>query len=72
LAEYIKVTLEHHINRRYHAIKHGPGRRPAAVSYGNFNLRYRDPQLGGRRVRVTLDVSGLAEALETRGKRKWS
>ena len=49
MAEHIKVTLEHHLNRRYHAIKHGAGRRPAAVTYGKFNLRYRDPMLDGKR-----------------------
>jgi hypothetical protein len=70
LAEHIKVTLEHHFNRRYHSIKQGPGRRPSAVAYGNFNLRYRDPQLGGKRVRVTLDVSGLTAALEARRKKE--
>ena len=34
MAKHIKVSLEHHLNRRYHAIKHGAGRRPAAVTYG--------------------------------------
>jgi hypothetical protein len=47
MAEHIKVTLEHHLNRRYHAIRYGAGRRPAAVIYGKFNLRYRDPMLDG-------------------------
>jgi len=47
-------------------MKHGPGRRPAAVTDGNFNLRYRNPHLGGKRVRVTLEVSGLSAALEAR------
>ncbi len=52
MAEHIKVTLEHHVNRRNHAIKHGAGRRPTAVTYGKFNLRFRDPKLDGKGVRV--------------------
>jgi hypothetical protein len=59
MAKHIKVTLEHRVNRRYHAIKHGAGRRPSAVTYGKFNLRYRDPKQGGKRVRVLLDVKDL-------------
>jgi len=39
MAEHIKVTLEHHLSRRYHPIKQGAGRRPAAVTYGKLNLR---------------------------------
>ena len=70
MAEHIKVTLEHHLNRRYHAIKHGAGRRPAAVTYGKFNLRYRDPMLDGKRMRVTLNVIGLIAALEARRKKE--
>jgi hypothetical protein len=69
LVEHIRVRLEHHIKKHYHAIKYGPGRRSAAGTYGKFNLRHRDPQLGGKRVRVTLDVSGLTAALEARGKK---
>jgi len=66
MAEHIKVTLEHHLSRRYHAIKQGAGRRPAAVTYGKFNLRYCDPKLGGKRVRVPLDGKDLTAALEAR------
>jgi hypothetical protein len=65
MAKNIKVTLEHHRNRRYHAIKHGAGRRPA-ITYGTFNLRYRDPQLGGKRVRVPLGIRDLTAALAAR------
>jgi hypothetical protein len=70
MAKHIKVTLEHHLGRRYHAIKHGAGRRPTAVTYGKFNLRYRDPKQGGKRVRVLLDVKDLPAALEARRKKE--
>jgi formate dehydrogenase major subunit len=62
MAEHIKVTLEHHVNRRYHAIKHGAGRRPA-VTYGNFNLRYRDPKLDGK----LINLEGDSEHIINRG-----
>jgi integrase len=71
MAEHIKVTLEHHVNRRYHAIKHGAGRRPATVTYGNFNLRYRDPKLDRKRVRMSLDVRDLTSALEARREKEF-
>jgi hypothetical protein len=70
MASHLKVTLEHHLDRRFHVIKHGAGRRPAAVRYANFNLRYRDPKLGGKRVRVSLDVRDLTAALEARQKKE--
>jgi hypothetical protein len=66
MASHIKVTLEHHVSKRYYAIRHGAGRRPAAVTYGKFNLRYRDPNLDGKRVRVSLDVRDMTAALDAR------
>jgi hypothetical protein len=69
MAGYIKVTLEHHLNRRYHAIKHAAGRRPA-LTFGRFNLRYREPKLGGRRIRVPLAAGDLNAALEARRKKE--
>jgi integrase len=65
MASRIKVTLEHHLNRRYHVIPHGPGRRPV-ISYGSFNLRYRDPQRLGKRTRLPLEANNVTAALDAR------
>jgi hypothetical protein len=51
MAEHIKVTLEHDLNGRYHAIKHGTGRRPAAVSYGKFRTHSRRIECGHSAIR---------------------
>ena len=70
MAQHITVTLEHHLNRRYHTVNCGPGRRPSSVTYGKFNLRYRDPQRDGERVRVPLDTRDLSEAIEARRRKE--
>lgn len=70
MAQHITVTLEHHLNRRYHTVNCGPGRRPAAVTYGRFNLRFRDPLQNGKRVRVPLDASDLSEAITARRRKE--
>lgn len=54
MAKHIKVSLEHHLNRRYHVISHGRGRRPEIV-YGKFNLRFRQE---GKRVRLPPSIQG--------------
>lgn len=64
----LKVALEHHIQKRYHTISHGPGRR-AAASYGRFGLRY-SPERGAPRLRVPLDTHDLAEALRLRSEKE--
>jgi len=66
MAQHITVTLEHHLNRRYHTVNCGPGRRPSSVTYGKFNLRYRDPQRDGERARLPLDTRDLSEAIAAR------
>jgi len=70
MAQHITVTLEHHLNRRYHTVNCGPGRRPAAVTYGRFSLRFRDPLQSGKRVRVPLDASDLSEAITARRRKE--
>jgi len=63
MAHRVKVTLEHHLNRRYHAVNHGRGRRPADTKYGKFNLRFRHE---GKRIRLPLEATDLSAALQAR------
>jgi hypothetical protein len=70
MAQHITVTLEHHLNRRYRAVNCGPGRRPSSMTYGKFNLRFRDPQHNGKRIRVPLDTRDLGEAIAARRKKE--
>jgi len=70
MAQHITVTLEHHLNRRYHTVNCGPGRRPSSVTYGKFNLRHRDPQQAGKRVRVPLKTRDLGEAIAERSRKE--
>ena len=62
MAKHLKVSLEHHLNRRYHVISHGRGRRPEIV-YGRFNLRFRQE---GKRIRLPLESVDLTAALKAR------
>jgi hypothetical protein len=62
MAKHIKVSLEHHLNRRYHVISHGRGRRPE-ITYGKFDLRYRGD---GKHIRLPLESVDLTAALKAR------
>jgi len=70
MAQHITVTLEHHLNRRYHTVNCGPGRRPSSVTYGRFNLRFCGPLHNGKRVRVPLDTRDLGEAVAARRRKE--
>jgi hypothetical protein len=61
---HLNVALEHHLSQRYHAISHGPGRRPA-TTFGKFNLRY-SPERGTLRIRQPLATKDITEALKPR------
>jgi hypothetical protein len=52
MARYIKVSLEHHQQRRYQIVNYGRGRRPAETKCGKFNLRFRH---AGKRARQPPD-----------------
>jgi hypothetical protein len=68
MARYIKVSLEHHQQRRYHIVNYGRGRRPAETKYGKFNLKFRHEGKRGRQPLITLEVTAALEARSAKEK----